>query len=196
MSEKVSYGEISWGEKSHTLKGVSVKIVESISQQRDKKLTEIYQQRQAEAAAKGTEPPQKSDLVVSFDSLRTRCSDNAHDIFFTLLKVLPPEGRHYVINGIANHLRYPNSHTFFFSNLILKLFLEAEEDFCKEQIIRVLAERSSAKPVPYGVQVALQEITTKKQYHHHNLSFANSNSNSKGANDVLSRNNGGNSEAK
>lgn len=47
------------------------------------------------------------------------------DIFMRLTADMDPEGRHLVINAIANQLRYPNIHTHFFSCVLLHLFLEA-----------------------------------------------------------------------
>jgi CCR4-NOT transcription complex subunit 1 len=45
-------------------------------------------------------------------------------------------GRYHFLNAIANQLRYPNSHTHYFSCVLLFLFTEATEDVAKEQITR------------------------------------------------------------
>ena len=62
-------------------------------------------------------------------------------IFKQLSDNLDAEGRYILINTIANQLRYPNSHTNFFSNVVLALFAEAENEYVQEQITRVLLER-------------------------------------------------------
>lgn len=53
----------------------------------------------------------------------------------------PAEGRYLLINALANHLRYPNLHTHYFSCAILFLFTEAGSELVQEQITRVLLER-------------------------------------------------------
>ncbi len=51
------------------------------------------------------------------------------------------EGRYLLINALANHLRFPNAHTHYFSCAILSLFTEAGSELIQEQITRVLLER-------------------------------------------------------
>jgi CCR4-NOT transcription complex subunit 1 len=66
----------------------------------------------------------------------------AMDIYKQLTFSLDAEGRYILLNTMANQLRYPNSHTHFFSFVILNLFLESEEkEYVQEQITRVLLER-------------------------------------------------------
>lgn len=60
-------------------------------------------------------------------------------------------GRYLLIGSFADHLRYPNSHTNFFSQLILYLF-DKEQVEIKEQITRVLLERLIVnRPHPWGL---------------------------------------------
>jgi CCR4-NOT transcription complex subunit 1 len=65
----------------------------------------------------------------------------ATDIFKQLFAVHDAEGRYLILNAIANQLRYPNSHTYYFMNLLLFFFAETEDEFLQEQITRVLLER-------------------------------------------------------
>ena len=44
-------------------------------------------------------------------------------------------GRYILLNSVADHLRYPNSHTCFFSKTLLHLFATQPEEL-KEQITR------------------------------------------------------------
>lgn len=54
---------------------------------------------------------------------------SAHmDIFQNLAVDLDNEGRYLFLNAIANQLRYPNSHTHYFSCAILYLFVEANSE--------------------------------------------------------------------
>ncbi len=50
--------------------------------------------------------------------------------------MLPPLGRYLFLNAIANQLRYPNSHTHYFSCTLLYLFAEANSEAIQEQITR------------------------------------------------------------
>lgn len=68
----------------------------------------------------------------------------ALEIFKGFVNTFDAEGRNIVLNFMVNQLRYPNSHTHFFSYVILLLFLDAETSndvFLQEQIARVLLER-------------------------------------------------------
>jgi len=49
--------------------------------------------------------------------------------------------RYISLNAIANQLRYPSSHTHYYSCVMLFLFSEAKDEGIKEQVTRVLLER-------------------------------------------------------
>ena len=73
------------------------------------------------------------------------------DIFQNLAVDLDTEGRYLFLNCIANQLRYPNSHTQYFSCTLLYLFAEANQESIQEQITRVLLERLIVnRPHPWG----------------------------------------------
>ena len=73
------------------------------------------------------------------------------DIFQSLITALDAEGRYFLLNAIANQLRYPNNHTHYFSCVLLYLFAEATNEFIQEQITRVLLERLIVhRPHPWG----------------------------------------------
>eukprot|EP00981_Chlorochromonas_danica_P009064 scaffold2470_cov158-Ochromonas_danica.AAC.4 len=75
------------------------------------------------------------------------------DIFKALVKGLDSEGRYILFNTMANHLRYPNAHTSLFSNVLLTLFGESDDEFVQEQITRVLMERLMVhRPHPVSVE--------------------------------------------
>lgn len=56
------------------------------------------------------------------------------DIFQNLAVGLETEGRYLFLNCIANQLRYPNSHTHYFSSTLLYLFAEANTEAIQEQV--------------------------------------------------------------
>jgi CCR4-NOT transcription complex subunit 1 len=45
-------------------------------------------------------------------------------------------GRYLFLSAIANQLRYPNSHTHYFSCILLYLFAEGNQEVIKEQVTR------------------------------------------------------------
>lgn len=85
---------------------------------------------------------------------------SAHmDIFQNLGVDLDTEGRYLFLNAISNQLRYPNSHTHYFSCTLLHLFAEANAEAIQEQITRVLLERLIVnRPHPWGLLITFIEL--------------------------------------
>lgn len=82
-----------------------------------------------------------------------------------LVTVEEPEGRYILLNAMANQLRYPNSHTHFFSYCFLHLFSEADNELVQEQITRVLLERLIVhRPHPWGLLVTFIELIKNPRY--------------------------------
>ncbi|OGE53087.1 hypothetical protein PENARI_c008G08797 [Penicillium arizonense] len=93
-----------------------------------------------------------------------------------LAQVLRPESRYYLLSAMANQLRYPNSHTYFFSFTILRLFgvdySEQDDSDIRQQIIRVLLERLIVhRPHPWGLIITLQELLQNRSYSFFRLPF-------------------------
>lgn len=92
-----------------------------------------------------------------------------------LAKALHPEARYYFLGAMANQLRYPNSHTHYFSYVILHIFGTEHSDQqtdIREQIIRVLLERLIVhRPHPWGLIITLQELLQNPSYNFFNLPF-------------------------
>ncbi len=66
--------------------------------------------------------------------------------------------RYTFLNAIANQLRYPNSHTHYFSCVLLYLF-ETCGEVVQEQITRVLLERLIVhRPHPWGLLITFIEL--------------------------------------
>ena len=98
-------------------------------------------------------------------------SPQAH--FLTrLTRELRPEARYHFLSAIANQLRYPNSHTYYFSYALLHLFGGAEQlgnkpqDMdLKQQITRVLLERLIVhRPHPWGLIITLLGLLKNPAY--------------------------------
>ncbi|CAG9826421.1 unnamed protein product [Diabrotica balteata] len=91
---------------------------------------------------------------------------SAHmDIYQNLAVDLDTEGRYLFLNAIANQLRYPNSHTHYFSCTLLYLFAEANTEAIQEQITRVLLERLIVnRPHPWGLLITFIELIKNPTY--------------------------------
>ncbi|XP_057532309.1 uncharacterized protein LOC130810318 isoform X1 [Amaranthus tricolor] len=96
----------------------------------------------------------------------------ALDIFQTLIRDLDTEGRYLLLNAIANQLRYPNTHTHYFSVILLYLFSDSHQEIIQEQITRVLLERLIVnRPHPWGLLITFIELIKNPGYHFWNRSF-------------------------
>jgi len=81
------------------------------------------------------------------------------------LMELNDHGRYISLNAIANQLRYPSSHTHYFSCVMLFLFSEAKNSAVKEQVTRVLLERLILhRPHPWGLLITFIELIKNQRY--------------------------------
>ncbi|XP_076337573.1 CCR4-NOT transcription complex subunit 1-like [Tachypleus tridentatus] len=98
-------------------------------------------------------------------SMGTIAHTSHMDIFQNLAVDLDTEGRYLFLNAIANQLRYPSSHTYYFSCTLLYLFAEANSEIIQEQITRVLLERVIVnRPHPWGLVVTFIELIKNPAY--------------------------------
>lgn len=93
-----------------------------------------------------------------------------------LVKELHPEARYYFLSAMAHQLRYPNSHTHYFSYALLHLFgtdlADQEESDVRQQITRVLLERLHViKPHPWGLVITMLELIKNQDYNFFQLPF-------------------------
>lgn len=112
---------------------------------------------------------------------RNNFTFNPHSSQVSLLVSLMQEGdvelQFLILQAIANNLRYPNSHTHWFSCVVLHFFSsknlwgEKKEDI-QQLITRVLLEKIICnKPHPWGLLVTFIELLKNKDYDFSNLSF-------------------------
>lgn len=107
----------------------------------------------------------------SFDSTSPQAT------FMTqLAKELHPEARYHFLSSITNQLRYPNSHTHYFSYALLHLFgndlADQQESDVRQQITRVLLERLIVhRPHPWGLIITLLELLKNPAYMFWDLPF-------------------------
>ncbi|CAN6300160.1 unnamed protein product [Urochloa humidicola] len=98
--------------------------------------------------------------------------ETATEVFRNLVMTMDTEGRYLILNAIANQLRYPNSHTHYFSFIILYLFAEATQEIVQEQITRVLLERLIVnRPHPWGLLITFIELIKNPRYSFWTRSF-------------------------
>jgi CCR4-NOT transcription complex subunit 1 len=102
-------------------------------------------------------------------------SRQAH-LMAKLVRELRPEARYYFLSAVANQLRYPNSHTHYFSYTLLYLFgsdlNDQQESDVKQQITRVLLERLIVhRPHPWGLIITLLELLKNPDYMFWDLPF-------------------------
>jgi CCR4-NOT transcription complex subunit 1 len=82
------------------------------------------------------------------------------------------KARYVCLNAIANQLRYPSSHTHYFSCVMLYLFSESKNVAVKEQVTRVLLERLILhRPHPWGLLVTFIELIKNQRYGFWNYPF-------------------------
>jgi len=82
----------------------------------------------------------------------------ASRILERLLTDASPSMRYVLISSMVNQIRYPCSHTHYFSTAILHFFTVLEEDV-QQQLARVLVERLLvARPHPWGLIVTVLEL--------------------------------------
>lgn len=105
-------------------------------------------------------------------SMGTITHSSHMDIFQNLAVDLDTEGRYLFLNAITNQLRYPNSHTHYFSCTLLYLFAEANTEAIQEQITRVLLERLIVnRPHPWGLLVTFIELIKNPTFKFWNHEF-------------------------
>ncbi|KAI4166192.1 MAG: hypothetical protein LQ342_000078 [Letrouitia transgressa] len=93
-----------------------------------------------------------------------------------LARELHPDARYHFLSSIANQLRYPNSHTHYFSYALLHLFgndlVDQQESDVRQQITRVLLERLIVhRPHPWGLIITLLELLKNPAYMFWDLPF-------------------------
>jgi len=96
-----------------------------------------------------------------------------------LVHELNPEARYYFLSSIIDQLRFPNSHTHYFTQALLEVFgtdlNDQEESNIRGQIVRILLERMIGQwPQPWGIIVMIQELVKNERYMFYELPFIKS----------------------
>jgi CCR4-NOT transcription complex subunit 1 len=96
-----------------------------------------------------------------------------------LIHELSPEARYYFLNTVVNQLRFPNSHTHYFSQALLEVFgsdmNDQEESDIRQQITRIFFERLMGHwPQPWGLILTVVELVKNDKYMFFDLPFVKS----------------------
>ncbi|XP_049851565.1 CCR4-NOT transcription complex subunit 1-like [Schistocerca gregaria] len=100
----------------------------------------------------------------------TRPKNNAvMELYRYLSTHLDTEGRYHLFNSFFDHLRYLNSHTYFFCGMLLhfwELSANSSQQPSNQQIIaRIIFERVKCNPPhPWGLLMLCQEISKNPKY--------------------------------
>ncbi|KAJ2732902.1 CCR4-NOT core subunit cdc39 [Coemansia sp. BCRC 34962] len=95
----------------------------------------------------------------------------ALDMLRAILAEADPEACYLMVNAVSNQLRFPSSHTYLCSRLVLALFSKSDERV-RECIARVLIERILVnRPFPWGLLVTLIELLRNPYYAFWNHEF-------------------------
>jgi CCR4-NOT transcription complex subunit 1 len=95
------------------------------------------------------------------------------DLWRHIVASVDPESRYAFLNILGNQLRYPNSHTHYFSCVLLNLFAESAGiggEIVQEQITRVLLERLIVHR-PHPVSPSLHSSSSLYLFSPHTLSL-------------------------
>ncbi|KAG2431214.1 hypothetical protein HXX76_009742 [Chlamydomonas incerta] len=120
-------------------------------------------------SAAGYNVPLINALVLYIGSQAKTVSSPLHpgaqEMYVRMAGELDAEGRYLLLNAMANQLRYPNAHTYYFSCTLLTLFLESKSEGLKEQITRTLLERLIVnRPHPWGLLITFIELIKNRRY--------------------------------
>eukprot|EP00434_Breviolum_minutum_P008601 symbB.v1.2.007588.t1/scaffold386.1/size215569/14 len=107
--------------------------------------------------------------------MKTQQDSSPSLVFFEyLLEQFDTEGRFWMFTTFANHLRFPNMHTYCFSCIILWLFSNTRIQEVREQITRVLLERLIVhRPHPWGLLITFIELIKNGRYQFWAFDFVN-----------------------
>lgn len=96
-----------------------------------------------------------------------------------LVHEVAPSTRHYLLAAMVNQLRYPNSHTDFYSQALLHIFgqnmNDPEDTDIREGITRILLERIIGYwPQPVGLLLTVMELVRNDKFMFFDLPFIKS----------------------
>lgn len=104
-------------------------------------------------------------------------TNSVHTVIFTkMVQFLKDETRYYLFNSIVDQVRFPNTHTQYFTRLMLHIFgmdgVGQQTSEVRQQIIRVILERLvTHRPHPWGLLIFTFELINNQAYRFWDLPF-------------------------
>ncbi|TIC11800.1 Not1-domain-containing protein [Wallemia mellicola] len=98
------------------------------------------------------------------------------NLIMSLINRLDAEGRYLVLSAIANQLRFPSSHTYWFNRMCLKILEESSStnENVVEILTRVLLERLLVtKPHPWGLLLTFFNVFLNPEFKRYQNKFSN-----------------------
>ncbi|ORX44283.1 Not1-domain-containing protein [Hesseltinella vesiculosa] len=87
--------------------------------------------------------------------------------FQWLARHMDRQERHLLLCSLADHLRYPSSHTYFYTHVMMLLY-EHESEEIKEQLVRVVFERLLVhRPHPWGLLALFARLVSRPSFWDH-----------------------------
>lgn len=95
-------------------------------------------------------------------------------IISLLTHELPPEARYRLLVIMVNQLRYPQSYTTYFAQMVLEFFVgdegDQEDADIRQQIVRIFFERTIGYwPQPFGLIITIADLVKNEKYHFYDL---------------------------
>jgi CCR4-NOT transcription complex subunit 1 len=98
------------------------------------------------------------------------------ELLCKVAQTLRPEPRYQFLHAVANHIRYPNTHTNYFCKALLHIFgterVDQQESEIRQQIVCVILERLIGhRPHPWGISIVIMELDRNPNYKFWDLPF-------------------------
>jgi len=114
--------------------------------------------------------------AMAVSPLKFDVSSPHSELLCKLAQTLRPRARYQFLNAVANHIRYPNTHTNYFCKALLHIFgtegMDQQESEIRQQIVCVIHERLIGhRPHPWGMGIVILELDRNPAYKFWDLPF-------------------------
>ena len=114
--------------------------------------------------------------AMALNPVKFDASSPHSELLCKLVQALRPQARCQFLNAVANHIRYPNTHTNYFCKTLLHVFgterVDQQDSEIRQQIVCVIHERLIGhRPHPWGMGIVLLELDRNPNYKFWDLPF-------------------------
>ena len=89
---------------------------------------------------------------------------DGHIFFLDMIKLIEDKNRILLINSLLNLLTFPSKQTIFFVLVILNILTNLNNEKIEENIVTLLLERLSVKPIPWGIELLFKKLLQGYKY--------------------------------